>query len=123
MKRITYLLIAVAAVATLLLEVAAASWPASGAGLGFMAWGVSPYLYLAALNSWVKTPGAIKAMLIMTALAGQIGIWLVVDAMFLNPDAQSGLVFLFAPLWQWFLLLLATLPLYFSNRSVMRPDA
>ena len=119
MKRITYLLIAVAAIATVSLEVRAASQPVSGVGLGFMAWGISPYLYLAAMNRWMKTPLATMAILIIAALCGVLGIWMLVDATFLNPDAQSGLAFLFAPLWQWFLLLVVTVPLHMYDRNVV----
>jgi hypothetical protein len=116
MKRTTYLVIAVAAAVTLLLEVMAASRPASAGGVAFMVWGVSPYLYLAALNRWMKAPGPMRATLIIAVLAGLIGIWMLFDATFLNLDAQSGLAFLFTPLWQWFLLLIASVPLYLANR-------
>lgn len=120
MKRFTYLSIAGAAIATLLLAMMAASQPASAGWWGF--WGISPYLYLAAMNRWVKTQVAIKATLIVTVLASLIGVWVLVDAVFLHPDAQSGLAFLFAPLWQWFLLLIATVPLHAFNRGAMRPS-
>lgn len=123
MKRITYLLIVVAAAATLLLGVTASSQPASAVGLGFLAWGVSPYLYLAAMNRWAKTRAAGKAVLVIAVLASLIGVWVLLDAMFLHPDAQSGLAFLFAPLWQWFLLLIATVPVYLFVRGAVPPDA
>jgi hypothetical protein len=119
MKRIIYLLIAVAGAATLALEVLAADSPASGAGLAFMAWGISPYLYLAVLNRWTATRGGSTAMFIIAALTIFLGVGMMIDAVHLHPDAQSGLVLLFAPLWQWFLLLIASVPLYLSNRGVI----
>jgi hypothetical protein len=89
--------------------------------MAFMVWGVSPYLYLAALNRWMKAPGPVRATLIIAVLAGLMGIWMLFDAIFLNPDAQSGLAFLFTPLWQWFLLLIASVPLYMADRYAGPP--
>lgn len=123
MKRITYIVISVAAVVTLLLGAMASSRLASAAGLGFLVWGLSPYVYLAAMNRWMNSPLASKIVLITATLAGLLGAWMLIDAMYLNPDAQSGLVFLFAPLWQWFLLLVVTVPLHLYDRAATAAGA
>lgn len=121
MKRIAYLVVLAAAIATAAIERIAASEPDSSAGLGFLAWGLSPYLYLLFMVRRAATPLTARIALAIAVVASFIGVWLPVDAMFVEPDAQSGLVFLFAPLWQWFLLLVATVPLYFLNRNLPGP--
>ena len=56
------------------------------------------------------------AVLVLSLLIGGFDVWALVDAMFIHIDAQGGLIYIVAPLWQWVLLLLATLPVYFLNK-------
>ncbi len=40
-------------------------------------------------------------------------VWYTDDPIFIHPDAQGGLAFIVIPLWQWALLVLVTIPVYF----------
>ena len=86
--------------------------PLSAGSLAFIAWAVSPYLYLAAMARSVSMKKADIAALVLTLVAAAFGLWVIIDAMYVHLDAQGGLVYVFAPLWQWLFLLLATYPLY-----------
>lgn len=119
MKRVTGLLTCIAALATLIILVLAADKPLSVATLGFMAWGLSPYVYLFAMGRRAATGPASVTALVIAVLTAILGVWFPFDAMYLHQDAQSALVFLFAPLWQWFLLLIASVPFYFLNQTVL----
>lgn len=78
--------------------------------------GIADYLRLAAFLLWAISPLAALAvgaglfrrarMASRVFVAGAIvialaGVFAYVDAALLHPDAQGGLVFLFAPLFQW----------------------
>lgn len=78
--------------------------------------GIADYLRLAAFLLWAISPLAALAagaglfrharMASRVYVAGAIvialaGVFAYVDAALLHPDAQGGLVFLFAPLFQW----------------------
>jgi len=92
------------------------SSPISVSAMGFIAWAVSPYGYLAIMAKLVSKSVSYVAVLVLSLLIGGFGMWAFVDAMFIHIDAQGGLVYIAAPLWQWVLLMLATLPVYFLNK-------
>jgi hypothetical protein len=117
LQKLTYVLIIAAAITTLVTGVEAADFEFPLAALGFIAWSLAPYLYLMGLNKLVSAKAAIIATFVATLLISVFGLALLIDAMFIHPDAQSGLVFIFAPLWQLLFLLLITIPLYFLNRT------
>ncbi len=116
MKIATYFLIFTAALATAIVGNKSMTAPITATALAFIAWAVSPYIYLAVAASWVSAKASITAVFALSLLVGAFGVWLLVDVMFIHPDAQGGLVFIFVPLWQWVLLVLTALPLYFLNR-------
>ena len=103
----------VAAAATIALGIyAARPWgdnyayqdPMGYVGLfGFLGWAVSAYVAMAGMfrviksgrrRSWVRLIGSF-------VVAG-FGVFVIVDTTFVHIDAQGGLVFLFAPVYQWF---------------------
>jgi hypothetical protein len=67
-----------------------------------LAWCVSPYalLALALRRPWMSTEAVLVAFATTIAVSG-FAMYIYTVAFFVKPDAQSGLVFLFIPLWQW----------------------
>lgn len=116
MKRFTYILILAAAITTMVIGFKTMSSPISAGALGFIIWAVSPYLYLAAMTKAVSKKPSTIAVLVFALFVGAFGVWALIDAMFIHLDAQGGLIYIFAPLWQWVFLILFTLPLYLLNR-------
>lgn len=116
-KIATYILIFLAVSSTAIMAVKAASDPLAMATAAFVAWALSPYACLAWAAALAATRASAIAVFLLTLLAGVLGIWSITDAMFIHPDAQGGLVFIFAPALQWALLALAALPFHFLNRS------
>lgn len=115
-KRIAFITIIAAAIATVVIALKTASNPVSAGALGFIGWTLTPYAYLAIMAKLVSRRASSIAVVVLAFLVGGFGIWVIVDAMFIHPDAQGGLIYAVAPLWQWVLLLLATLPVYFLNK-------
>jgi len=117
MKTLAYLAIAAAALVTIALGLKATSSPPSLGALGFIVWALSPYAYMFTMAKLVDRKVATIVVIALVVLASAFGIWVLVDVMFIHPDAQGGLVFVAVPVWQWAFLLLATLPVYFLNRK------
>ena len=120
MKKVSFVIIIVAIMVTTAIGVQTAESPMSVGAWGIVVWAVSPYIYLAIMTRLIShnIPAIIVAVLAF--LAGGFGAWGLVDTMFLNPDAQGGLAFIVLPLWQWVLLVLVTIPVYFLHRKLNR---
>jgi hypothetical protein len=116
MRGAASLLAAIGALATLGIGLDAMSRPYTLAAAGFIAWAVSPYMLLALLVRSAHTRAARVGVLLVTLLAVIFGVAIFVDAMYLHLDAQSALVFLFVPLWQWVGLLVLAVPLLLLSR-------
>jgi len=116
MKIETYIFIFLAAAVTTVIGVKSASEPIAFAAVGFIVWAVSPYIYLAVMANLVSTNTAKSGVLSLSLLAGLFGIWFIVDAMFIHPDAQGGLIFIFVPFIQWAVIVLASIPIYFLGK-------
>jgi hypothetical protein len=67
-----------------------------------LGWCVSPYalVALALRRPWASTDAMLVAFATTLAIAGY-ALYIYLVAFFVKPDPQSGLVFLFIPLWQW----------------------
>ena len=116
-KKINYTVIAIAAIASLLAGIQAMSEPLTMEAAGILFWLVSPYFYLALMAKIVSKKASNIAVLIISLLSFAFGVWAFIDAQFIQNDAQGGLVFVVVPFYQWALVLLASLPLYFINRG------
>lgn len=116
MKRFTYIVIWAAAITTTVIGFKTMSSPISAGAAGIIVWAVSPYFNLVAMTKAVSTKASAIAVLVFALLVGAFGLWALIDAMFIHLDAQGGLIYLFAPLWQWVFLILVSLPFYFLNR-------
>lgn len=108
------------AIATLLIGFKSMVSPVSITALGIIGWTVTPYIYLAMMLKLVTKKTPIIAVSILAISLAVFGIWAFVKAIFFDNDAQSSLVFIVIPLWQWLILLIISLPIYFLTRAKSR---
>ena len=119
--RITFILLLVGAVATLGFMVYAgqpgrASWWLFA--LPFAAWTLVPYaLVTAETRRHLSNRGSLSVLCAAAVLLSSASIVLLYLAFVAQPDAQSGLVLVFLPLWQSFGLL----PFLGVSRILARP--
>ncbi|GKW52880.1 hypothetical protein NCCP2140_19330 [Pseudoalteromonas sp. NCCP-2140] len=89
--------------------------------IGFVLWGISPYLLMAWMVEHSKTRVTQIATFIVTIMCVLFGT-VTLGSIYFSYDAQSALVFLFAPLWQWLGLLILCIPLYFMNKLTSKSN-
>ena len=85
--------------------------------VGLLVWAVSPYLYGMLLTKLVSKRKAVVALVLVLSVIVIGGMVLLIDAMYIHTDPQSALAFVVIPVYQWALLLLATLPIYLLNKK------
>jgi predicted RNA-binding Zn-ribbon protein involved in translation (DUF1610 family) len=70
--------------------------------LGFGLWAISPYVMLG-LKSRKRNYTARQSItfLVGIILLAAFGVYGILDTMFIHPDAQGALIFVFLPGWQW----------------------
>ena len=90
-------------------------WSASA--IAYLIWSISPYVFLMALVNLVSNKTSEIAGLTITLFTCGFGIVFIIDAMFINLDAQSSLNFSVVPMWQWAGLLIVSLPLIILNKA------
>jgi len=95
----------------------AMEFPPSLIQVGLWVWLVAPYIYISALISITTNRMTLRVILIISSILGCLGTWVFVDALYLNVDAQGGLVLLFVPVWQLAILMLTTIPIYLSRKQ------
>ena len=117
MKLLIYWLLTGVAIATLLIGFRSMIYPVSATALGIIGWTVTPYIYLALMLKLVTKKTLIIAVSVLAISLGVFGLWAFIKAMFFDNDAQSSLVFIVIPLWQWLILLIISLPIYFLSRA------
>jgi hypothetical protein len=115
-KNIAYILSMAAAAATLVIGFDSMSEPYSFSGAAFILWAISPYGFLSILIKAAKSKAAEFGVILLCLIVSIFGLVLIIDAMYIHLHAQSGLIFIFAPLWQWVGLLLFSLLLLFLNK-------
>ncbi len=120
-RKISFIVITVAAIASFVIGIQTMSSPVNIQAAGILIWFVSPYIYLAVMAKVVSGKSSNIAVLILSLLIAVFGIWALIDAMFIQNDAQGSLAFVVVPSYQWALLLVTSLPLYFLNRK-KKPD-
>jgi hypothetical protein len=116
MKSFTYLTIALLAIITIVIGIK--TMVISVTALGFIAWAVSPYGYLAVMAKFVSNKDSNIIVLILSLFIGCFGLFSSIDQMFINPDALGGMIYIITPLWQWLLILFATITVYYFNKKV-----
>lgn len=117
MKEIAKIITLISTMITLGIGVFGINEFASAAAIAYLVWSVSPYAFLAALVNLVSNKTSEVAALIIALLTCGFGIVLIIDAIFINVDAQSGLAFAVVPMWQWAGLLIISLPLIILNKA------
>ena len=78
---------------------------------------ISPYLYGSLVTKLVSNQNAIIITTFVVFVLAMGGSYLLLDAMYIHPDPQGALAFVVIPVYQWGLLLLATLPIYLFNKK------
>jgi len=86
--------------------------------LGYLLLVITPYLFAMLLTKWSKNHITSMVMVGTSCVLALGGVFLIVDAMYIHPDAQGGLVFPVVAVYQWAILLVISLPLYFINKKV-----
>lgn len=73
----------------------------------FMGWCLSPYVALMVAAAWLGTSRRGRWLVAMAALVTTaVGLWAITDAVVIHTDAQSGLIFVVLPLYQWLVVVL-----------------
>ena len=78
------------------------SLPVLAVALGFGGWASTPYI---AIALWARKPrasfAAVLVLFVVLLALAILGFWIYIDGFFFHADAQSGLLFIFVPMWQW----------------------
>ena len=85
--------------------------------IGFLLLASSPYLYGCLVTKLVSQRKAIVITTFVVFVLAMGGSYLLLDSMYIHPDPQGALAFVVIPVYQWGLLLLATLPIYLFNKK------
>ena len=115
-KRISYSINLLAILVTITVGILNMDTFALGA-IGLLIWAISPYLFAIFMT---KHSTQYAATLVVTGVSFILaigGIFLLIDAMYIHLDAQSALVFVVIPMYQWIILLITALPLYLINKK------
>ena len=116
MKRISYSINIIASLVTIGVGIFNMDTFALGA-IGLLIWAISPYLFAVFMT---KQSTQYTATLVVTGVSSILaigGVFLLIDAMYIHQDAQSALVFIVIPMYQWIILLITALPLYLINKK------
>ncbi|MEM7010861.1 MAG: hypothetical protein AAF585_05185 [Verrucomicrobiota bacterium] len=81
-------------------DYAGIAWAAT---IAFAAWGATPHLGLSALLLLFKRATKVKSAIAVSIalLIVSCGLALIVDVVFIHPDAQGGIALAFVPFYQW----------------------
>ncbi|MCW9046510.1 MAG: hypothetical protein OQK46_00415 [Gammaproteobacteria bacterium] len=88
----------------------------TAAKIAFIVWAITPYLFLAFLINLAANKVTTITTLAITIITCLLGLVTFISSILSHLDAQSGLVFIDTPLWQWTGLLVVTLPLVLLNK-------
>ena len=116
MKAIAYSINLIAIIVTIGIGIRSMESFSLGA-VGFLLWAVSPYLFADLMIKYVIQYVSILAVGGLSFILAIGGMFLLIDAMFLHPDAQSALAFVVIPMYQWVILLIVALPLYLIEKK------
>ncbi len=85
--------------------------------IGLLVWAISPYLFAVFMIKRITHHAAILIATGVSFILAIGGVFLLIDAMYIHLDAQSALVFVVIPMYQWIILLITALPVYFINKK------
>lgn len=86
--------------------------------VGYLLAVITPYLFALWLTKWSKNEIVTLITVGLSSILALGGVYLLIDAMYVHPDAQSALVFPVVAVYQWAILLVVSIPLYFLNKRV-----
>ena len=73
-------------------------WPLA---LGFFAWSAVPFVAVAVMNRFIAKDVMSKIALLVTAFVITCGgVYILIEAFIMHLDAQSGIIFIFLPVYQ-----------------------
>ncbi len=117
----TFVVLVVAVIITISIIVRAADWATLlliPVLLGFSAWAMVPYLVLF-FSARLPTSSKVSwVVFCATLVIVCMGVFIYIDAFFVHLDPQSGLVFIFVPLYQLILAGIMFAIALFSSRSI-----
>jgi len=85
--------------------------------LGYLLLIITPYLFAMLLTKWSKNHLASMVITGISSILALGGVFLIIDAMYIHPDAQGGLVFPVVAVYQWAILIVISIPLYIINKK------
>ena len=88
----------------------------------FLLFGISPFFYCLILVRLISSQLAEWVSLILILAIGFVGTFLLVDSLFLNPEAQSAIAVIIVPAVQWAMVLLASVPIYLTDKRQRKAD-
>jgi len=96
-------------------RIAATDWRFlhSKAGILICLWSVLPYVLMACATALLKTPRAQSWWLAVSAVMVVLAIMAYYHTLFVHPDAQGALIFLFLPLVQYLIACVALILIRF----------
>ena len=116
MKQLTYAITVLASIVVVGIGIHSMD-TLSMTAIGFLIWAISPYLFALFMIERSRKSMAVKILFGVSLFIVVAGIYLLVDAMYLHPDAQGALAFVVVPMYQWMILLITALPLYLINKK------
>ncbi len=108
MKRISYGINLFASLVTIAVGILNMDTFALGA-IGFLIWAISPYLFAVFMTKRIIQHAAILIVTGVSFILAIGGIFLLIDAMYIHLNAQSTLVLVVIPMYQWIILLITYL--------------
>ena len=93
-------------------------WPLA---VGFFAWAAVPFAAIAVINRFIAKDVSGKIILFVTALVVTCGgVYILIEAFITHLDAQSGIIFIFLPIYQCAAVALAVALLIVARILVKR---
>ncbi len=85
--------------------------------IGFLIWAISPYIFIVLMTKYSTKYTATLVVIGISSVLSIGGVFMLIDAMYVHPDPQGALAFVVIPIYQWGILLLASLPIYLFNKK------
>ncbi len=85
--------------------------------IGLLVWAISPYLFASLMTKRSTQHVTILMTTGVSVILAIGGIFLLIDAMYIHQDAQSALVFVVIPMYQWIILLITAISIYLIDKN------
>ena len=91
--------------------------PYSREEYGYFLWVAFPWIYSMLLIRITSNQETLKIIMLMIIFLSGLGLWAIIEALYLNIDAQGALILFFVPLWQLVFFGLSTIPILLMRKS------